>query len=237
MENVSLHFSVFKSTLVHSSRLIFNFAPKSVVEVFMGFEKLNKQLVERMTELGITEPTALQEAYISKMKSGGHLFVFGPQGAGKTEALIMTVLHKLKMQTKGDNPVALIYSKDKSSVLALTERFKKYTLGTDLRVRTAYDERIINHEKDEIYAGADIVIGTPKRVSKLYFLNGINLNELGIIAVHESEFLFGTSFHTDIDRIAQSVKAQHLVFGNSPNVRFEKLEDLFMQRAQIIDLN
>ncbi len=202
----------------------------------MAFKKLNEKLVEKMAELGITEPTPLQEAYISKMKSGAHLFVFAPKGSGKTEALIMTVLHKLKMEPKGDNPIALIFSKDKNSTLELAERFKKYTQYSGIRVRTAYDERIINHEKDEIYAGAELVIGTPKRISKLYFLNGINLMELELIAIHEAEFLFGTPFHTDIDRIAQSMKCQHLIFANAPNGRFDKLEDLFMQRAQTIQI-
>ena len=101
-------------------------------------------------------------------------------------------------------------------------------------MRTAYDERIINHEKDEIYAGADVVIGTPSRMSKLYFLNGINLNELELIAVHQAEFLVGTPFHTDIDRIAQSVKAQHMVFSKAPNERLERLNELFMVRSQLI---
>lgn len=202
----------------------------------MSFHKLNKELVEKMTVIGITTPTPLQTLFIPKMKSGAHLFVFAPDDAGKTEALIIAVLHKLKMQPKGDNPVALIFSKDKNSVLDLVERFKKYTLGTELRIRTAYDERIINHEKDEIYAGADVVIGTPTRMTKLYFLNGINLNELELIAVHQAEFLIGKPFHTDIDRIAQSVKAQHIVFGKAPNKHFERLDELFMQRAQILQL-
>ena len=200
----------------------------------MSFHKLNAELVEKLTSIGIVEPTPLQEVFIPKMKSGAHLFIIAPDGAGKTEALIMAVLHKLKMEPNGDNPLALIFSKDKNSVLELVERFKKYTLGTDLRVRTAYDERIINHEKDEIYAGADVVIGTPSRMSKLYFLNGINLNELELIAVHQAEFLVGTPFHTDIDRIAQSVKAQHMVFSKAPNERLERLNELFMVRSQLI---
>lgn len=200
----------------------------------MSFQKLNAELVEKMTELGITTPTPLQTVFIPKMKSGAHLFVIAPDEAGKTEALIMAVLHKLKMKPKGDNPVALIFAKDKNAVLDLVERFKKYTYGTELRVRTAYDERIINHEKDEIYAGADVVIGTPSRMTKLYFLNGINLNELELIAVHKAEFLVGSPFHTDIDRIAQSVKAQHIVFAKAPNKYFDRLDELFMQRAQVI---
>ena len=201
----------------------------------MPFKKLNEELLEKLSEIGLEEPTALQKNAIPKIKSGANLFVVGPEGCGKTEALIISVLQKLKMQPKGDNPVALIFVKDKKAAEELAERFEKYTLYSSLRIRTVYEERIINHQKDEIYRGADVVIATPKRLSKLYFLNGINLNELEMIIVEDAEFLVGTSFHTDIDRISESIqKCQHIVFAKKYDAKLERLADLFMQRALVV---
>ncbi|MDA7804200.1 DEAD/DEAH box helicase [Crocinitomix sp.] len=203
----------------------------------MAFKKLNEELLVKLNELGFENPTPLQKEIIPKIKSGGAIYGLGAQGAGKTEALIISVLQRLKMKPQGDNPIALIFVKDKESVLALAERFEQYTRYSDIRIRTVYEERIINHQKDEIYKGADIVIATPKRLSKLYFLNGINLMELKMIIIEDAEFLIGTDFHTDIHRITQSVKAQHIVFAEKWDRHLEKLQDLFMINAQIVKAN
>lgn len=199
----------------------------------MEFKKLNKNLLQKMRKLEITSPTPLQFDLIPKIKSGANLFGIAPEGAGKTETIIISVLHRLQMQPQGDNPIAIIFVADKEAALELESRFQAYTEFTDLRIRTAYEERIINHQKDEIYLGADVVIATPKRLSKLYFLNGINLNELKMIVVDDAEFLTGTDYHTDIHRITQSVKAQHLVFAKSWGKQLEKLQELFMGNARI----
>ena len=199
----------------------------------MEFKKINEELLGKMNTNGIITPTPLQAVLIPKIKSGANIFAIGETGAGKTEALIIGVLQKMK--TTGDNPIALIYVKDKQAVLNLEERFKKYTEFTDIRVRTVNEERIINRQKDEIYLGADIVIATPKRLSKLYFLNGINLNELKMIIIEDAEFLVGTSFHSDIDRISQSIqKCQHLVFAQKMDDKLARLKPIFMQNAQIV---
>ena len=201
----------------------------------MSFKKLNNLLLEKMDDLGFHEPTPLQNTLIPKVKSGASLFAVGPVGSGKTESLIISVLQKIKMKPKGDNPVALIYAKDKAAVVDLEERFKRYTEYSDIRVRMVYEERIINHQKDEIYRGADIVIATPKRLSKLYFLNGINLMELQMIIIEDAEFLVGTSFHTDIDRISESIqKCQHIVIAQKYDSKLERLRDLFMKNAQVV---
>lgn len=190
-----------------------------------------------MRSVGIEDPTTLQAELIPKIKSGAHVFGIGGEGAGKTETIIISTLQRIQMRAQGDNPTALIFVKDKAAVLALEERFKPYVEFSDVRVRTAYEERIINHQKDEIYLGADIVIATPKRLSKLYFLNGINLMELKMIIVEDAEFLVGTDQHTDIHRITESIKAQHVVFASAWTDHLEKLKDLFMANAQIVKVD
>ncbi|MFT5820945.1 MAG: superfamily II DNA/RNA helicase [Crocinitomix sp.] len=200
----------------------------------MPFKKLNELLLEKIASLGLEEPTPLQKVLIPKIKSGANLFAVGAKGSGKTEALVISVLQRIQMQATGDNPIALIYAKDKEAVLALAARFNKYTEFSEMRIRTVFEEQNINQQKDEVYRGADVVITTPKRMSKLYFLNGINLMELQMIIVEDAEFLVGTSFHTHIDRISESIqKCQHIVFAEKYDSKLERLRDLFMRNAQV----
>lgn len=201
----------------------------------MPFKKLNTALLEKLAELGLEEPTPLQQKAIPKIKSGASAYILGPKDAGKTETIVISVLQKLDMKPQGDNPIALIYVKDKMAAQELAGRFEAYTEFNELRICTVFEERTINHQKDEIYLGADIVIATPKRLSKLYFLNGINLMELRMILIEDAEFLTGTSFHTEIDRITQSIqKCQNLVFAEKMTPKIDRLKDLFMENAQVV---
>ena len=202
----------------------------------MPFNKLIPALQEAIDQIGFENPTELQEKMLPKIKSGSNLFGIGPDGSGKSTALIMGVIQKLKGQAYGDNPRALIFVKDKKSALKLEEQFKAFLKEMDLRIYCAYEEQIINKQKDGIYAGTDIVIATPKRLSKLYFLNGINLTELQMIIVEDAEFLIRNSFHTDVDRISESIaKCQHLVFASKFDSNMERLKSLFMSHSLIVE--
>ena len=79
------------------------------------------------------------------------------------------------------------------------------------------------------------MIATPKRLSKLYFLNGINLTQLQMMIVEDSEFVIKNNFHTTIDRISESLpKTQFLIFGEK---RTTKFDDLFMSRAITVSVD
>ncbi len=195
----------------------------------MSFKKLLPELKELMINKGIDEPTLFQKAVIPKVKSGANVFGISKVGEGKTTAMMISVFQKLGMKAEGDNPRAIIFVKDKDAALKLEEKFKAWTKYTDLRVYSVVEEHHIYNQKDMIYVGTDIVIATPKRLNKLYFQNGINLNQLQLLIIEDAEFLNGNSLLTDINRISESLnKLQHLVFASSMSPKLQKMKDLFM---------
>ena len=140
----------------------------------MPFKKLIEPLREAIARLGFEEALPFQKQIVSKIKGGANLFGIGPDGCGKTTTIIISVLQKLKGQAFEDAPRALIFVKDKQAALDLAERFKDYTKGTDLRVYCVYDQLNIDTQRNELYEGSDIVIATPKRLNKVFYMNGID---------------------------------------------------------------
>ena len=202
----------------------------------MPFKKLIPSILDTLSALGCEEPTTLQEKAISKIKSGTNIFVTGPKDSGKTTTLIINTIQQLKGRAIGDNPRALIFVKDRNAAKYLEERFSAFINKTDLRMFCVFEEGDVEHQKDAIYIGMDIVIATPKRLSKLYFLNGVNLTQLQMIVVEDAEFLVGKSFHTDIDRISESVKCQHVVFAEKYDDKLNRLKELFMEVSQVVSV-
>jgi len=201
----------------------------------MPFKKLIQPLKEALEKKGFNEPLAFQNSIISKIKGGASLFCIAPTGAGKTTSLILSVVQKLKGEAFEDAPRALIFVKDKQAALDLELEFNPYLRGTDLRVYCAYEQKNIEAQRDEIYNGVDIVITTPKRLNKIYLLNGINLNKLQMFIVDDAEFLFRNNNLSEIARTPESIsKCQYLVFSTSFDVRFERWFETFMYNAKII---
>jgi|TARA_R110000782_G_scaffold236819_3_gene322950 superfamily II DNA/RNA helicase len=203
----------------------------------MSFKKLLPPIKNALQSLKIDTPTSFQKLLIPKIKSGIDVIAIAEEGAGKTTTLIINTIQKLKGEAFEDVPRALIFVKDKEAALTLEEEFNKFTKYTDLRIFCAYEESTIQFQKDTIYTGVDIVIGTPKRLNKIYFQNGINLTGLQLLLIEDADFLEGTSFHTEIHRIAESLnKCQFVVFSNHFGSKIEKLQDLFLKHAEVVKL-
>ncbi|RKS42826.1 RAD3-like DEAD/DEAH box helicase [Gillisia mitskevichiae] len=198
----------------------------------MPFKKLNTPLKEALERLGIEVPTPFQKKSIAKIKSGANFYGIAPEGAGKTTAMIISTIQKLNSEAYMDAPRALIYVKDKESALELELKFKEFTRYMDLRVYCAYDEQNIDHQKDDIYAGVDIVIATPSRINKLFSITGIHLGELQLLILEDAHDLLKRTANNAIYRIYQSItKCQYLVFTETMSPKVEKLEETLMTNA------
>ncbi|HLT50748.1 MAG TPA: DEAD/DEAH box helicase [Arenibacter sp.] len=201
----------------------------------MAFKKIHPLLQEALDRLGFTEPLPFQKELLPKIKGGASVFGIAPEGAGKTNAIIMGTLQKLDCAAFEDAPRALIFVQDKAAALTLEAEFKKYTLRTDLRVYSVYEEHNIEAQRNEIFEGVDIVIATPKRLNRIFYLNGINLGKLKLFIVEDSEFLSKAKVFSDLIRTPQSLdRCQYLVFSTTFDERMERMQELFMANAQIV---
>jgi superfamily II DNA/RNA helicase len=203
----------------------------------MSFKKLNIPLKESLDRLGFETPTTFQTSILPKVKGGADVFGIAPKGSGKTTAMIINTMQKLKSEAFDDSPRALIFVKDKKAALQLEEQFKLFTRGTDLRIYTVYDEQGIDHQKDDVYYGVDVIIATPKRLNKLYHINGVHLGELQLLIIEDAEFLATNSLHAEIVRLTESIKkCQYLVFADKYYPKFDRLQSSFMSNSLLIEL-
>ena len=204
----------------------------------MSYKKLQPELKEVLQNNKITAYTAFQKAVLSKIKGGASLFGIAPQGAGKTTAIIIATLQKLDCKAVDDAPRALIFVRDKQSALDLAAEFEKYTRRMDLRIYCAYDEQNLEDQRADIYDGVDIVIATPKRLNKIFYLNGINLGLLKLFIVEDAEFLYKASVYSDLIRTPESLeKCQYVVFGTQFDERMSRMSESFMANAEIIEID
>ena len=102
---------------------------------------------------------------------------------------------------------------------------------------SVYEEQQEQAQKDIIYEGVDIIIGTAKRINKLYLMNGINLNDMDTIIVDDANKLPRIDFAKDIVRISDSFpKCQFIVFSTDYDEKLKSLKNSFMENAQLVEI-
>lgn len=201
----------------------------------MFTEKLDIALLESLEENGLTESTALQHLCIPKIKSGRDLACVADDETGKTTTIIISVLQKLKASLD-DNPRAIIVVPDSDSANKIKEEFIRLGEYTDLRIHTACEDGKLNDQKDEIYMGSDVVIGTAKRLNQVYSLYALNLSMVKILAIDDAELVIKSINYLQIDRLAESLpKAQKLVFSSDVNDWVIRFANEFMNVQEFIE--
>jgi superfamily II DNA/RNA helicase len=201
----------------------------------MFTEKLDIALLESLEENGLTESTALQHLCIPKIKSGRDLACVADAETGKTTTIIISVLQKLKASLD-DNPRAIIVVPDSDSANKIKEEFIRLGEYTDLRIHTACEDGKLNDQKDEIYMGSDVVIGTAKRLNQVYSLYALNLSMVKILAIDDAELVIKSINYLQIDRLAESLpKAQKLVFSSDVNDWVARFANEFMNVQEFIE--
>jgi len=203
----------------------------------MSFKKLSPAFKENLLRLEISEPTEFQRKVMPLINSGANVFGFSPKESGKTAALVISVIKKLDKQSKYDAPRAIVIVEDKQAAIALEETFRAYMKHTDLLIFSAFEEHRVENQKDAFYEGVDIAIVTMKRFSRLYFLNGINLNEVQMIFIDDATFILRNGLFSELVRLSESIKAcQYIVFSDKKDPRYSRIEESFMKNPRTIDL-
>ncbi|WP_178983740.1 DEAD/DEAH box helicase [Winogradskyella helgolandensis] len=201
----------------------------------MSFKKLHPLLKESLENAGYETSNPFQKKVLPTLKGGADAYMIAPKGSGKTTALIIATIHKLKAEAFEDSPRAIIVAKDKADVLALKEEFERFTKNTDLRVYALYDEYDMEKQKVEVYYGQDIVIATPARLSKLYFLNGIHLGEVQLFAIEDADYLGRNNAYNLILRLSESVsKCQFVIIADVMHSKIKNYQNNFMSNAHVI---
>lgn len=190
-------------------------------------KKLYAPLSERLSQLNITEPTSVQKEAMPKMKSGADVFVVAPKEAGKTTLAAIYLLHKLKaIEDEEDIPRALVIVPTKEKVMefkALMEVFGNYS---HLRVKCAFSEEDLERQRDEIYLGSEVVIGTAKRLGELYTGTGLNIRLVNTIIVDDFDEITKQDALAQIERLLiANPKVQKLFFAATTPSLMSKIID------------
>ncbi|MGQ8335320.1 DEAD/DEAH box helicase [Sunxiuqinia sp. A32] len=203
----------------------------------MKLKKLHSELVSGIVDAGFDkEPKEIQTNCVPKIKSGADLFAIAPAGSGKSTAIVIGVIQQLK-EAFEEAPRAIVMVETREKAFELEEQFKILGKDTNLRTFTVFDQGNIQYQKDSIYEGLDILIGTPRRIDELLSVTGIPCSNLKLLVVDDAETIFPNRYHPVVYRIADSSKKlQCLIFANKWHDKFDDLLERIMKNMVVIEI-
>ena len=173
---------------------------------------------------------------IPKIKSGRDLICLAGKDAGKSVTIVVSVLQKLK-SSLNDVPRVVIVVPDKERAIEMKAEFARLGEYTDLRVNTACDDEKIDDQKDKVYMGSDVVIGTAKRLNLLYTLYALNLTGVKIFIIDDAQSVIKSINYLQLDRLSESMpKTQKVIFASEMTEWIERFSAEFMNTQEIIEI-
>ncbi|MDC1374648.1 DEAD/DEAH box helicase [Polaribacter sp.] len=195
----------------------------------MPFKKLHPTIKEFIENQEITIPTPFQKASIPAIKSGANIFCIAPVGSGKTIALILTTMQKLKCEETGTAPRAIVIVENNEKAQQLYALFIKYTRPTSLRVYFGDERAHIDLLKSEIFEGVDILVSSPKTINKLILAEGLNTTQVKLFSIDDADFLVQKSSSADLIAVTQSIqKCQFVMYAEKMHPTLKRFEAYFM---------
>lgn len=199
------------------------------------FDKLNEHFESTISATGITQPNTLQEKVMQRVKQGGDLLVIAGGKSGKSAAAILAALQKVPESYEG-SPRVVVICADSEKAKAMAAFLVNVSRRKSLMIELAHEKGPMIEQRNDIFEGADIVIGTPKRVYDLYIQNGINLGMLKLFVLDDAETMLKEGTIGQLRRIADSLpKCQRIVFANSITEKLEKIIDDVLINPLVID--
>ncbi len=195
----------------------------------MSLKKYNEVLQTALIEAGFENQTEFQKIFISKLKEGKDFIGIGPNGAGKSTAIASGVLQRLDKQSKDDAPRAIVILTDKVKTLEMEAVFSRLGRHMDLITEIIHDKGHKVQQRNALYTGADIVIGTAKRLYEMYIYNGLNLAKVKMIIIDDAEAILKAGLQTEILRLTESInKCQYIMINDKYSDRMKNASELFM---------
>ena len=173
---------------------------------FNTFE-FHPQVAAGVTAARYLTPTPIQVKAIPLVMQGHDVVGLAHTGTGKTAAFVLPILNRL-MQGRRRHLRALVIAPTRELAEQTHEAIGTLGRMTGLRSVTIYGGVGFGPQVDKLKRGAEIVVACPGRLLDHINQGTINLSNLEVLVLDESDRMFDMGFLPDIRKIIKHVPAE-----------------------------
>lgn len=202
----------------------------------VSFEELGigEAVAKAMRGMGWTEPTPIQEASIPDGLQGIDMLAQAQTGTGKTGAFGTIILERIPMGTR--SPSAIVLAPTRELAIQVSEEINNLSRYSRHLCVPIYGGASIGYQADQLRSGTDIIAGTPGRVKDLINRRILDLSQVKVLVLDESDRMLDMGFIEDIEYIIKQTPAhrQTLLFSATMPEGVKRLAHSYMKKPKEI---
>lgn len=202
----------------------------------VSFEELGigEAVAKAMRGMGWTEPTPIQEASIPDGLQGIDMLAQAQTGTGKTGAFGTIILERIPMGTR--SPSAIVLAPTRELAIQVSEEINNLSRYSRHLCVPIYGGTSIGYQADQLRSGTDIIAGTPGRVKDLINRRILDLSQVKVLVLDESDRMLDMGFIEDIEYIIKQTPAhrQTLLFSATMPEGVKRLAHSYMKKPKEI---
>jgi len=153
----------------------------------------------------IDTPTEIQGASIPPLLEGRDVIGQAYTGSGKTLAFGLPLMERIDTGNKWLQALVLVPTRELAQQVGLV--LEKLSKGSGIRTTLIYGGRAFGPQQDAIYAGAQVVVGTPGRVLDHLTRGTMRLDGVTYLVLDEADEMLDRGFGPDVERILSQTNA------------------------------
>ncbi|WP_019241617.1 MULTISPECIES: DEAD/DEAH box helicase [Bacillus] len=198
---------------------------------------LSDDLVEKLVENQIKEPTKIQIEVIPTLLDGQDLIGQAQTGTGKTLAFLLPILDKIQQNKNGIQ--ALIVTPTRELALQITNEIEKVALEKDnLHVLPIYGGQDVEKQIKRLNKNIHIVVATPGRLLDHIRRETIDLSTVSFLVLDEADQMLQIGFLKEVEKIIShtSLARQTMLFSATMTKDVQSLAKKHMNHPKFISV-
>lgn len=197
---------------------------------------LTPALLNALGDLGLSEPTPIQQNVFSVAMSGRDVIGIAQTGTGKTFAYLLPILRQLAF-SKLNDPRVLILVPTRELVVQVVGEIQKLTAYMTVRVAGVYGGANINTQALAVREGLDIVVGTPGRLMDLALSRALLLRSVRQLVIDEVDEMLSLGFRGQLTTLFDLLprKRQNLLFSATMTEEVDALIEVFFNHPKLVE--
>ena len=179
------------------------------------FENLSSEILQKLSEIGITKPTNVQNEVIPVITSGKSVIFQSETGTGKTYAYLLPLLNKLQADADTTKLRVLICAPTFELASQINLAAKKIT---DRKTALMIGGAPLKRQFETLKEKPQIVIGTAARLVELIRLKKLKVQDLYCAVFDECDRLLKKESFEDTDNLRNCIAKECQIIGCSATI-------------------
>jgi len=190
---------------------------------------LDTRIIDGIHDMGFETMTPIQCETIPALLMGKDMIGVAQTGTGKTAAFLIPILQRLISKSRGVNR-ALVLSPTRELALQIDEQMDGLSYHTGMTSVFIVGGMPFGSQEQGIRAGSDVLIGTPGRILDHMKYDHMDLSNVEIVVLDESDRMLDLGFMPDVRRILDAVssKRQTLMFSATMGKEIRRIAQEFL---------